>query len=136
MIDQLDPISRSNLMRRVKGKNTRPELAVRRLAHSMGYRFRLHRADLPGRPDLVFPSRKKIVFVHGCFWHRHPSCRRASTPEARSSFWQAKFDRNVERDSRNQQQLRETGWNILVVWECEIRDLNILARRLQNFLEA
>ncbi|WP_279595757.1 very short patch repair endonuclease [Methylobacterium sp. J-090] len=127
--------SRSALMGRIKGKDTKPEMIVRRLAHRLGYRFRLHRRDLPGSPDLVFPSRRKVVFVHGCFWHRHPGCRRASTPSTRRTFWQAKFDRNVERDIRQEIELMAAGWEVLVIWECETRDLNRLNSALINFLE-
>ncbi|MCJ2084301.1 very short patch repair endonuclease [Methylobacterium sp. J-090] len=122
-------------MGRIKGKDTKPEMIVRRLAHRLGYRFRLHRRDLPGSPDLVFPSRRKVVFVHGCFWHRHPGCRRASTPSTRRTFWQAKFDRNVERDIRQEIELMAAGWEVLVIWECETRDLNRLNSALINFLE-
>lgn len=130
----IDP-ARSALMSRIHGKNTKPELVVRRLAHALGYRFRLHRRDLPGSPDLVFPGRKKVVFVHGCFWHRHPGCRRATTPKTRMEFWLAKFARNVERDVRKEMELIAAGWEVLVIWECETRDPDVLAATLRAFLE-
>ncbi|ACL61787.1 very short patch repair endonuclease [Methylobacterium nodulans] len=134
MVDRLTPEARSRLMAAVKGKNTTPELKVRKLAHSLGFRFRLHRRDLPGMPDLVFPTRRKVVFVHGCFWHRHPGCRKASTPSSHGDFWQAKFSRNVDRDARNERQLRDAGWDVLVIWECETRDAAAVAERLTAFL--
>lgn len=109
-------------MSRVTGKDTKPELAVRRIAHSLGLRFRLHKRDLPGRPDLVFPKHRLAVFVHGCFWHRHEGCRLASTPKTRADFWQAKFETNVARDAAAAEQLAALGWNVLVLWECETRD--------------
>lgn len=126
---------RSEIMRRVHGKDTGPELRVRRLLHGMGYRYRLHAAHLPGKPDLVFPSRKKVIFVHGCFWHRHPRCKRASTPATNAEYWQQKFRRNVERDRRNQQDLEELGWSSKVIWECELKDLPALSEVLVDFLE-
>ncbi|KAB1069983.1 DNA mismatch endonuclease Vsr [Methylobacterium planeticum] len=129
----VDP-ARSALMQRIRGKNTKPELLVRRLIHSMGYRFRLHRRDLPGRPDLVFPSRRKVIFVHGCFWHRHLGCKKASTPTTRRDFWQTKFAQNVERDARKERELQQAGWDVFVVWECETGDLKRLSGRLSEFL--
>jgi len=124
----------SDRMRRVRSKDTAPEMRVRRLAHGMGYRYRLHAKDLPGSPDLVFRSRKRVVFVHGCYWHRHPGCRRASTPSTRRDYWQAKFDRNVARDAAAQAALEEAGWDVLVVWECETKDEEALRRTLASFL--
>lgn len=118
----------------VRGKDTRPEMFVRRAAHAMGYRFRLHRRDLPGSPDVVFPSKRSVIFVHGCFWHRHPGCRRASIPSTRQEFWQAKFHRNVERDRRNEAELRAAGWRVFIVWECETKNIDELRDRLQQFL--
>ncbi|WP_225897128.1 very short patch repair endonuclease [Brevundimonas goettingensis] len=106
-------------MRKVRGKNTTPEIKVRSALHRAGYRFRLHRKDLPGSPDIVLPSRKAVVFVHGCFWHRHPGCRAASSPSTRADFWNAKFTRNVARDRENIQNLESLGWRVHVVWECE-----------------
>jgi len=122
MADKLDPERRSAIMARVRGKDTGPEVRVRRIAHGFGLRFRLHRKDLPGKPDLVFPKHSLAVFVHGCFWHRHPGCRRASTPTTRPEFWQAKFDGNVARDRRQQEALETLGWKVLILWECELKD--------------
>ncbi|MET3486001.1 very short patch repair endonuclease [Methylobacterium sp. 1973] len=129
----VDP-RRSALMARIRGKNTKPEIVVRRLAHSLGYRFRLHRRDLPGSPDLVFPSRRKIIFVHGCFWHRHPRCKKTTTPSTRRDFWRNKFEQNVERDIRNEIALIAAGWDLLVIWECETTDIEKLTETLHLFL--
>lgn len=109
-------------------------MTVRRLAHSLGYRFRLHRRDLPGSPDLVFPGRRAVVFVHGCFWHRHGGCKKATTPKSREEFWQAKFDRNLRRDQQNVEELLRLGWRVLVVWECEAKDAKRLEASLGAFL--
>ncbi len=108
---------------------------MRRLLFSLGYRYRLHRRDLPGSPDICFPSRKKVVFVHGCFWHRHDGCARTSTPKTRTSYWEDKFRKNVVRDRRNLLDLAALGWDAMVVWECETRDLERLAARLARFLD-
>lgn len=125
-------------MGRVRGKDTSPERVVRRLAHAMGCRFRLHRRDLPGCPDLVFPSKRKVVLVHGCYWHRHTCRRGRSTPRTNSAFWLAKFADNVKRDRLNKRALRRLGWETLVVWECETRPSarDDLAKKLRRFLEA
>ncbi|NKJ47361.1 very short patch repair endonuclease [Burkholderia sp. SG-MS1] len=133
-MDTLTPERRSDVMRRVKQKDTRPELCVRRVAHAMGFRFRLHRKDLPGRPDLVFPKLRVCLFVHGCFWHRHVGCRFATTPKSNEKFWLSKFDRNVERDERNASDLEALGWRVVVVWECETRDAETLFQRLKREL--
>jgi DNA mismatch endonuclease (patch repair protein) len=130
----IDP-KRSALMARVGGKDTKPEMTVRRIVHAMGYRYRLHRRGLPGTPDLVFGSQSKIIFVHGCFWHRHARCPRTTTPKTRTKFWQSKFDANVNRDVRNIKALHSTGWKVLVVWECEANDLSAVRRRLKSFLK-
>ena len=122
-------------MSRVRATGTRPEMAVRRLVHGLGYRYRLHGKQLPGRPDLVFARRRKVIFVHGCFWHRHPGCRLARTPKSRVDFWRAKLDGNRERDLLTQRQLRELGWRSLIVWECQLNDLDSVARRVTRFLE-
>ena len=123
-------------MARIRARDTRPEVAVRRLLHSLGYRYRLHRRELPGSPDICFPSRKKAVFVHGCFWHRHDGCARATTPKTRTSFWEDKFHKNVVRDRRNMTGLAEFGWDATVVWECETKNLERLASRLVRFLDS
>ncbi|WP_159849416.1 very short patch repair endonuclease [Brevundimonas sp. G8] len=120
-IDVLVDPKRSAIMRSVGDKNTAPELKVRSALHKAGYRFRLHRKDLPGSPDIVLPSRKAVVFVHGCFWHRHAGCRYSSNPSTRADFWRLKFARNVERDRRNIGDLEKAGWSVHVVWECETK---------------
>lgn len=125
---------RSALMARVKSKDTTPELKVRREAHRQGFRFRLHRRTLPGSPDLVFPSRRLAVFVHGCFWHRHTGCRHCTTPKTRREFWDAKFAANVERDARNEVALREIGWSTSVIWECETKDAVHLRKTIAALL--
>ena len=127
---------RSDIMRSVRQKNTAPEMVVRRIAHAIGGRYRLHRKDLPGRPDLVFPRLRLCIFVHGCFWHRHPGCRLATTPRSNVEFWQEKFARNVERDARKENELKIAGWNVEVVWECETRDPETLKERLRALLLA
>ena len=132
-MDNLDPANRSRLMSRVRGKDTKPEMAVRRLVHRLGYRFRLHRRDLPGSPDLTFPGRRKVVFVHGCYWHRH-DCRKATTPRTNVAFWQKKFDGNVARDMRKLDDLAKAGWDVLVVWQCEAVHPIAMSKRLTDFL--
>ncbi len=122
MTDSLTPEARSRNMAKIRGKDTGPELLVRRAAHALGLRFRLHRRDLPGTPDLVFPARRIALFVNGCFWHRHPGCRFAYMPKSRAWFWQAKFDGNVARDARKQEELAARGWTVVTIWECETRD--------------
>ena len=122
-------------MSAVRGRDTKPEMTVRRLLHSMNYRYRLHRKDLPGRPDVVFGRRRKVIFVHGCFWHSHPGCPKATSPKTRSEFWADKFERNVERDAQVQRRLSDLGWQILTVWECETRTPDELRDRLRKFLE-
>ena len=120
----------------VQSKNTLPELLVRRQVHAMGYRYRLHRRDLPGTPDLVFPGRKKVVFVHGCFWHRHPNCALARLPKTRADFWLPKLAANAERDARNARALRRLGWGILTIWECQLGNAIKLRKRIGRFLDA
>ena len=134
MTDIVDSKRRSALMARIRGRDTTPELAVRRIAHRMGLRFRLHRKDLPGRPDLVFPKHRLAVFVHGCFWHRHEGCRYASTPKSRGVFWTEKFAANVERDARQEAALRALGWRVLVIWQCETGDERAVERRLVGLI--
>lgn len=123
-------------MKAIRSKDTKPELIVRRLVHGLGFRFRLHRKDLPGTPDLVFPSRRKIVFVHGCFWHRHPGCKRATLPKSRSEYWLKRPNRNIDRDVTNIAQLRSMDWDTIVVWECELvaKNLSKLESNLTRFL--
>lgn len=119
----------------IRGKDTKPEMVVRRLVHSLGYRYRLHRRDLPGCPDLVFSARRKVIFVHGCFWHRHPdsTCKLARLPKSREEFWVPKLESNASRDRRNEQALKDQGWNVLVIWECETNDQGMLKRKIQAF---
>ena len=131
------PEARRAVMRAVKGKDTKPEMAVRRLLHRMGYRYRLHRNDLPGRPDLAFGPRKKAVFVHGCFWHQHSDarCRRARMPLTRSQYWSPKLERNKERDGRNVADLNRLGWDVMIVWECWLKDIARTSAALDAFLD-
>ncbi len=119
----------------VRSKNTKPELAVRKLVFSMGYRYRLHGAGLPGKPDLVFRTRKKAIFVHGCFWHRHEGCKKATTPSSRVEYWLPKFAKTVKRDREHLETLSEMSWKTLVIWECELKDTNALAAKLKAFLD-
>ena len=127
--------ARSALMRKVRGRDTGPEVMVRRLLHRAGYRFRLHAGDLPGRPDIVFRGRRKVIFVHGCFWHRHDGCRRTTTPKTRREFWANKFAANRKRDAAAVSCLERTGWEVAIVWECETEDGDRLKDRLVAFLE-
>lgn len=136
MVDQVDPARRSKNMGRIQSKDTKPELLVRRAAHAAGFRFRLHSQSLPGKPDLVFPSRKLAIFVHGCFWHRHEGCKRSNLPKSNIDYWNAKLERNRLRDHRVQQELRDQGWGVEVVWECETRDLNELSQMLKERIAA
>lgn len=123
-------------MSQVKGKDTSPEIAVRRVVRELGYGYRLHAKDLPGKPDLVFRGRKKVIFVHGCFWHRHPDprCKLARLPKSNVEFWETKLTGNAERDKRNEAALENRGWNILSVWECQIKDTEALSLTLADFL--
>ena len=121
MADLFTPTKRSQIMRRVRGKDTTPEMIVRRLAHRLGFRYRLHAGDLPGKPDLVFPSRGKVVFVHGCFWHQHACARGNRLPASNQSYWLRKLAGNRRRDRRHRAALRRAGWRVLTVWECQTR---------------
>lgn len=134
-MDHLTPEQRSSNMSRIRGKDTKPEMAVRRLAHAMGYRFRLHRRDLPGSPDLVFPGRRRVIFVHGCFWHGH-GCGMAHVSKTRPAYWTRKIERNRARDASNLGSLRELGWDVLVIWECETMDRDALRGRIRGFLDS
>lgn len=135
MADVLTPEQRRRNMSAIRGKDTGPELAVRRLIHSMGYRYRLYGKELPGRPDLVFRARQKIIFVHGCFWHMHACKQGHVTPRTNAAFWSDKRAGNVKRDRRNIRALRACGWHVFVVWECQTRDLVALAKRVARFLK-
>lgn len=132
MVDRLTPERRSWLMSRVGGKNTTPEIRVRKAAFGLGLRFRLHRRDLPGTPDIVFPKRHITLFVHGCFWHRHHDCPKASNPKTRADYWAEKFRANVERDARVRSELEASGWRVVVIWECETRDASSLRQILSE----
>ena len=134
MMDIVDSGRRSEMMSRIKGRDTVPEILVRRVAHGLGFRYRLYRKGLPGRPDLVFPRHRAVVFVHGCFWHRHEACRYAYEPKSRVRFWTEKFRQNVARDQRNEQALHTLGWRVLVIWECETRNPTEVEGRLLNYL--
>lgn len=125
---------RSSNMAAIRGKDTKPEMIVRRIAHQLGYRFRLHRRDLPGTPDLVFPKLKKIINVHGCYWHMHTCRWGAVTPKTNAAFWHAKRTGNVERDRRTLHSLRAAGWRVLIVWECQTKDVETTHNRLAKFL--
>lgn len=127
---------RRRIMRAIRSKNTKPELLIRSLVHALGYRFRLHRADLPGKPDLVFGPRRKVIFVHGCFWHSHPdqNCRNSQKPKSNKSYWLPKLARNAVRDAQQVAQLRAENWRALVIWECELNDEARLVRRIKKFL--
>jgi DNA mismatch endonuclease (patch repair protein) len=135
-MDMFSPAKRSWIMKQVQSQNTKPELLVRSIAHRLGYRFRLYRRDLPGAPDLVFPARSKVVFVHGCFWHGHPCRRGARLPKANADYWQGKISRNKKRDQQHRRKLRKLGWSTLVLWECQLRDQQKIAARLSRFLES
>lgn len=122
-------------MRRVRGKDTAPEMTVRSVVHRLGFRFALHRRDLPGKPDLVFPSRQRVIFVHGCFWHGHHCRSGRNRPSSNTEYWTAKLDRNRSRDARNRRRLRNLGWRVLVVWECELKNQDRLRARISGFFE-
>lgn len=129
-MDRLSPIDRSALMSRIGPRHTAPEIRVRKILHNLGLRFRLHRRDLPGTPDIVLPRFRTALFVHGCFWHRHPGCRRASNPATNIERWQAKFERNTTRDREAKAALEASGWRVETIWECELKDNKALAARL------
>lgn len=133
-MDTLSPRARSERMARIRSKNTSLELRVRRIVHGMGFRYRLHDRHLPGKPDLVFRKRRKAIFVHGCFWHRHAGCKRTRLPKTRLDYWIPKFRGNAERDARNQMALIEAGWQYFVAWECRISDEEQLRNELREFL--
>jgi DNA mismatch endonuclease (patch repair protein) len=137
MIDKLSPERRSENMRRIKSTGMKPEMVVRRLVHRLGYRYRLHRKDLPGKPDLVFGPKRKVIFVHGCFWHGHEreGCRDARRPKTNTDYWNPKLTRNKERDAERIAALQADGWGVLVVWECETNDVKAVRARLRRFLK-
>lgn len=136
MTDNLSPERRSENMRQIRAKNTSPEMTVRKLVHGMGFRFRLHVASLPGKPDIVMPRLKRIIEVQGCFWHQHPSCIDSHIPKTRTEYWEPKLDRNRRRDAENLKRLKALGWQVLKIWECQVRDQKKLAQRICRFLGA
>ena len=135
MTDKISKDQRSANMRAVRTRDTAPEMRVRQVAHRLGCRFRLHRADLPGTPDLAFPGRRKVIFVHGCFWHQHQGCRRGQAPQSNVRFWRLKLARNTARDKEQLAAVRSRGWRALVIWECQTKDEARLAARLSRFLQ-
>ncbi|QAY89361.1 very short patch repair endonuclease [Pseudomonas sp. ACM7] len=130
--DIVTPEHRSKIMSMIKGKNTKPEMLVRSVCHELGLRYRLHRKDLPGKPDLVFPKHRLCMFVHGCFWHRHPDCKFAYTPKSRLDFWQPKLAKNAERDLNVQHALLAEGWNVVIIWECHTKNRELLRNEIQK----
>lgn len=136
MTDTISQVRRSENMRRIRSKDMKPELLVRRILTKLGYRYRLHRRSLPGHPDIVFPRWRKAIFVHGCFWHQHrkPSCRIKRIPRSNLDYWLPKLRRNVSRDSKNQRALKELDWDLLVIWECELANLDLVIGRLERFM--
>jgi DNA mismatch endonuclease (patch repair protein) len=134
-VDKLTKEHRSWNMGRIKSGDTKPELAVRSILHRMGYRFRLHRKDLPGKPDIVLPKYKVVIFVHGCFWHHHKGCKYAYIPKSRTDFWLEKFKNNTERDCKVVDELTEMGWRVHIIWECEIKTPECVSERFKRFFE-
>lgn len=137
MADTVTRERRSEIMSNIRAKGMKPEMMVRRMTHAMGYRYRLHRNDLPGKPDLVFPGRRKVIFVHGCFWHQHadPACRIARRPRSNQDYWLPKLERNTARDGEHQANLEASGWGVLVLWECDVKAGSGIASRIREFLE-
>jgi len=137
MTDKISKERRSRNMAAIRSRDTKPEMTVRRVVHGMGYRYRLHRKDLPGKPDLVFGPRRKVIFVHGCFWHQHAAkvCLDGRKPKSNTGYWNEKLARNVARDEKNRQMLEDAGWRVLVIWECETCDIPALKQRIREFLE-
>lgn len=133
MTDVFGKAARSAIMSRVKGKDTSPEIAVRKIAFGLGYRYRLHSESLPGKPDLAFPRLHKVILVHGCFWHRH-KCANATTPSSNLNYWLLKFAKNIERDKRNSRKLKRLGWKCLVIWECQLKNRERVTARIKRFL--
>ncbi|MBD9358314.1 very short patch repair endonuclease [Methylomonas albis] len=134
-MDVLTPEQRRRCMGSISGKNTKPELIIRKLLFSLGYRYRLHYSNLPGKPDLVFPGKRKVIFIHGCFWHRHDCSKGNSMPTNNSEFWQKKLSDNVIRDSKNSNDLKKLGWEVFVVWTCELKNVELLAIKLNLYLQ-
>lgn len=135
-MDNISSSERSEIMARVRSKNSRPEMVVRKLVFAQGYRYRLHVRDLPGCPDLVFRKRGKVIFVHGCFWHRHAGCALARLPKSRVDFWTPKLEGNRKRDQRNKRALAKRGWKMLTIWECQLKDIDLLKATIRRFMDA
>lgn len=133
-MDKLTPEKRSWNMGRIRSKDTKPEKTVRSLLHKLGYRFRIHRKDLPGKPDIVMPKFKTVIFVHGCFWHRHKGCKYAYNPKSKQEFWKKKFQDNIKRDKKKRDELERLGWKILIIWECELKDLTVVQNKIESSL--
>lgn len=134
MTDIFPSPKRSQIMSSIRPYDTQPELMVRSLVHRMGYRFRLHKQELPGNPDIVLPKHKKVIFVHGCFWHGHRKCSRSKRPSSHQAFWGKKLDSNIARDKRQQRELRKLGWSVLVIWQCQLKNLTRLRNKIEEFL--
>lgn len=134
MADIVSRSKRKEMMSSVKQRHTKPEITVRKLLHRLGYRFRLHSKKLPGTPDIVLPKYKSVIFVHGCFWHQHKGCRKSRRPTSNVEFWNEKLDKNIERDNRKESELKNAGWKVLTVWDCEIKDEDLLIEKVKNFL--
>ena len=135
-MDRMTPEQRHRCMSHIRDKETGPEWAVRRLVHALGFRYRLHVKGLPGKPDLVLARHRKVIFVHGCFWHRHKDCERARLPNSRGEFWLPKLQANATRDARNARRLRNLGWGVMTIWECQLIDIERLTSRIRRFLNA
>jgi DNA mismatch endonuclease (patch repair protein) len=134
-MDRISKEHRSWNMSRIQSRDTKPEKTVRSILHGLGYRFRLHRKDLPGKPDIVLARYNSVIFVHGCFWHRHKDCKNASIPKTKKTFWEEKFKANIERDIKVKNELKSNGWRVLVVWECELTDIDSVEKELGKFLK-
>lgn len=136
-MDKISKAKRRANMKKIKSKNTKPEIFVRKILYSLGYRYRIHSKELPGKPDIVFIGKKKVIFVHGCFWHQHddPNCNKTHIPKTRIEYWEEKLKKNVDRDKKHLELLEKIGWACLVVWECQLADQNSLIKKLKNFLD-
>ena len=131
MVDTVSPEKRSSIMRSIRGGDTSPEMTVRKAAHRLGLRFRLHAKNLPGSPDLIFPRWRTALFVNGCFWHRHPECPKTTTPKSNITFWEEKFKKNTIRDQANYAKLNELGWKVVIIWQCEVRTIDMATKALR-----
>lgn len=133
MADIVSRSKRTEIMSSVKQRHTKPEIAVRKILHRYGFRFRLHNKKLPGTPDIVLPKHKAVIFVHGCFWHQHEGCRKSRRPTSNVEFWNEKLDKNIERDNRKESELKNAGWKVLTIWDCEIKDEDLLIEKVKSF---